>query len=215
MNETLQRGGGIQNLSIDAATDLLNRLGDAAGAQTQVLIAHINELQAAADRTLQAAQRIKDETASIQDQIDQINGNEAGIEDRRHAKKLADLQAEADANGTASTFEYRHLTDLENQLHDLKLKNLQSEGKGGGSGGGGVGGLSNGGGGVGAPPRPGGNAPAPQPGPAPTSSTPAPSIHTTINAVLLTGDQKSADALADLLTRRVNKNISDIQSRSR
>lgn len=65
------------------------------------------------------------EAASLQDQIDQLQGNQGDIEDRRHAKALTDMKAEAEAQGTLNSAAYRNLVDLENTLHDLKLKNLQ------------------------------------------------------------------------------------------
>lgn len=127
MNDILGRGGTLATVWLDQAKFLLKNLGALAGAQAQVLTQRIAELEAVAQRTEETASRMRDEAASIQDQIDQLNGNESDIEDRRHAKKLADIKTEADASGTSNTAEYRKLVDLESQLHDLKLSNLQKQ----------------------------------------------------------------------------------------
>jgi hypothetical protein len=61
------------------------------------------------------------------DEIDQLEGNQESIEDRRDGKKLQDLAEEARAAGTQNSQGYRDLVDLENRLHDLKVRNLQKQ----------------------------------------------------------------------------------------
>jgi TP901 family phage tail tape measure protein len=211
LNQELERGTGLQDLSLQDAKSLLEQLGAAAGAQTQVLVQRINELQAAADRTEQAIGRMKDEAAQAQDEIDQLQGNGKDIEERRHTKKLADLKAEADAEGTANTAAYRNLVDLENKLHALKLKNAQDQGNGtqGGSGaGGGIPGPNRG---TGPSPNVPAPAPAPSPRPAPLPQRSGPVIQQTLNVMLLSGDATSQGNFI----RFVDKELKKIADRSR
>jgi len=181
-----------------------------------ILKRRISELVQVAAVAAHTAKKMADEAASVQDEIDGLLGNDTSIEDRRHEKKLADLKAEAEASGKQNSAEYRHLIDLENQLHELKLKNIRKE-KGDNSPPPGAGGLG----------RPGGSgagsgqpAPAPAPENQPTPPPPgrassAPTIQTTMRVVLLSGDEKAANDLADLLSRRIDKNLKTIANRSR
>jgi tape measure domain-containing protein len=127
MNDQLTRTGTLADVSLDEAKFLLTNLGGLAGAQTQVLVDRINELEQAAEKTRQVAEQMANEASDLQDQIDQLQGNDSAIEDRRHQQKLADLKAEAEANNTISTAAYRNLIALEDKLHDLKLANIKSE----------------------------------------------------------------------------------------
>jgi tape measure domain-containing protein len=127
LTELLSRDANLTTISLQQAQDLLQRLGPLAGDAAQLLTQRISDLEEAARRAEETSQRMKEEADSLQDQIDQLQGNDESIEDRRHAKKLADLKAEAEANGTANTAEHRHLVELENQLHDLKLRNVQKQ----------------------------------------------------------------------------------------
>jgi len=68
-----------------------------------------------------------DEANSIQDQIDQLTGNDTDIEDRRHENALKNIEQKAEENGTLNTAEYNKLVQLENQLHDLKMANIRKE----------------------------------------------------------------------------------------
>ncbi|MBA8888905.1 tape measure domain-containing protein [Dokdonella fugitiva] len=127
LTELLSRDANLTTISLQQAQDLLQRLGPLAGDAAQLLTQRISDLEEAARRAEETSQRMKEEADSLQDQIDQLQGNDESIEDRRHAKKLVDLKAEAEANGTANTAEYRHLVDLENQLHSLKQQNLRKQ----------------------------------------------------------------------------------------
>jgi tape measure domain-containing protein len=127
MNDILSRQGTLANVSLDQAKRLLNDLGALAGAQAEVLQKRIEELEAAAEKAKEVAAQMADEAASLQDQIDELNGDDSAIEDRRHQKALDDLKAEAIANGQLGSAAYKHLLDLENQLHDLKLKHIQEQ----------------------------------------------------------------------------------------
>jgi chromosome segregation ATPase len=117
----------LTNVSLGDAQYLLSTLGPLAGGAAQLLAQRIDELQAAADRAADAASRMRDEAASMLDEIDQLEGNQESIEDRRHDKKLQDLAEEAQAAGTQNSQGYRELVDLENRLHDLKVRNLQKQ----------------------------------------------------------------------------------------
>jgi tape measure domain-containing protein len=101
-------------------------------------------LEQAADRTRQLADEAKqakqaydDLSASIQDQLDEAEGNQAGIEERRHEKALQNLQDEAKAAGQLNSAQYNQDVANENKLHQLKLKNLKDQDKGSGGNGGG------------------------------------------------------------------------------
>jgi len=132
LNERLSQSAQLTNLSLDEAKYLLSTLGPLAGGAAGLIERRIQELTEAASKAEAAANRMKDEATDLQDQIDQLLGNDLSIEDRRHAKKLADLEAEARANGTLNSAEYRQLIDLENKLHALKMANIRKEKGGGG-----------------------------------------------------------------------------------
>ncbi len=127
MNDELFRTGTLANVSLEDAKFLLNSLGVLAGAQTEVLRKRIEELTQAAQHAEEVAKKMADDAASIQDQIDQLQGNDTAIEDRRHAKKLKDLEDEAKADGSERTDAYRNLIELENKLHTLKMQNIQTQ----------------------------------------------------------------------------------------
>jgi hypothetical protein len=92
MNDILSRQGTLANVSLDQAKDLLTNLGALAGAQAEVLQKRIEDLTAAAERAKEVADQMADQAASIQDQIDELNGDDTSIEDRRHQKALDDLK---------------------------------------------------------------------------------------------------------------------------
>ncbi len=143
LREELGRYGTLQNVSLGTAQVLLLQIGHLIGAQAQVLQDRNRELQQAAEQAQQTANRMAEQAASVQDQIDQLAGNEGDIEQRRHERRLADLRAEAEATGTLNTAAHRQIVDLENELHRLKMKNLREQGQAsGGSGGGSLGGGS-------------------------------------------------------------------------
>ena len=163
LNQILNQQGTLANVSLDQAKRLLNDLGALAGAQAEVLQRRIEQLEAAAEKAKEVADQMADQAASLQDQIDELNGNDESIEDRRHQKALDDLAAEAKANNTQYTAQYKNLVALEDQLHTLKLKHIADEAKAsgdtsagsgsasskpstGGIGGGGTGSSSSGGG---------------------------------------------------------------------
>ncbi len=127
MNDIIGRQGSLANVSLDQAQYLLKNLGVLAGAQTEILTKRIEDLQAAAEKAKEVADKMADEASDLQDQIDEINGNNESIEDRRHQQKLDDLKSEAEADGQLNTAAYKHLIDLENQLHALKLKNIADQ----------------------------------------------------------------------------------------
>jgi len=132
LNERLSQSAQLTNLSLDEAKFLLSTLGPLAGGAAGLIERRIQELTEAASKAEAAASRMKGEAQDLQDQIDELLGNDLSIEDRRHAKKLADLEAEARANGTLNSAEYRQLVDLENKLHALKMANIRKEKGGGG-----------------------------------------------------------------------------------
>lgn len=127
MSDEIVRSGSLQSTSLEEAKRLLESMGGLVNGHTQLLTQRINELENAALRAEQVAGRMANEAASIQDQIDQINGDDASIEDRRHERKLADLKAEAEAAGQLGTAAYLELVALENKLHDLKVSNIRKQ----------------------------------------------------------------------------------------
>lgn len=141
----------------------------------------------------------------FQNQLDQLNSDIAGEtgdgktqEDIRHDQKLRDLKDEFQVQGTLTAQQYQQLLKAENDLHNIKLKNLKADeaaqkaaddkkkaddAKNPPPG---------------APTPPGPPAPpAPPPPPKPLPPpAPAPrdTLQVVINAVLLSGDQASANA---------------------
>lgn len=206
LNEELVRSGTLQNVSLADAKYLLETLGGLIGGSAQILATRINELEAAAQQAEDVARRMADEAASLQDQIDQLEGNANAIEDRRHQRKLADLRAEAEAEGLSHAAAYRNLVDLENKLHELKVKNLRDE----------------------ANARSRATAPANERSSNMDSSRPArqenrnaaerdppqympstqyraPAANVVLNAVLLSGNRAAVDELAELLVRPIRE----------
>jgi hypothetical protein len=163
--------------------------------------AKVEQLKEQAQQAKDALESIGD---SLADQIDEILGNQQDIEQRRFENQLEQIKEEAEIAGTLNTAEYNKLIDQAKKLHDLKMQqikdeqNAQKKGDQGGPdepnppNGGGNGGGSGGGSGGG-----GGRA--------------APAAAVTVNAVLLSGDQKAVDDL----TRRIKKGLTDIDNRSR
>jgi len=127
MNDILSRQGTFANVSLDEAKDLLKNLSALAGAQTEVLQKRIEDLEAAAERAKEVADQMADEAASIEDQIDELNGDDTAIEDRRHLKALQDIKDEATKNNTLNTAAYNNLVKLGDQLHALKLKHIKEQ----------------------------------------------------------------------------------------
>ena len=110
----------------------------------------LQPLQAALEAAAQRAQQLVDQIAQANDQLNQLasdtqdaldeeEGNQTAIEDRRHQKELDDLQAAAKAANQLNSQIYLQAVQQENQLHQLKLKNLAAQqaaqnGSGSGSG---------------------------------------------------------------------------------
>jgi hypothetical protein len=135
----------------------------------------LQPLQAALEAAAQRAQQLVDQVkqandafnqlaSDTQDALDEQEGNQQAIEDRRHQKELDDLQDAAKAANQLNSQTYLQAVANENKLHALKIANIQSEQaaqNGGASpngsapspqsngGLGGGGGSSNGGGGAG------------------------------------------------------------------
>ncbi len=127
LNAEIAKGYTYQTVSLGVAKQALEQLGPLLGAGEQILRQRIEALNDAAERAKQVAQDMADQAADLQDQIDQEQGKQDDIEDRRHAKKLADIKEEAELNGTLNTAAYRKLIELENELHDVKMKNIKKQ----------------------------------------------------------------------------------------
>ena len=127
MNQIIAQQGSLANVSLDQAKFLLTNLGALAGAQTEVLTKRIQDLEAAAEKAQEVAQQMADQASDIQDQIDEFNGNDEAIEDRRHEKSLDDIKTEAEKNNTLNTAAYQNLIKLEDQLHALKLAHIKEQ----------------------------------------------------------------------------------------
>ena len=151
---------------------LADTIKDGTGNFTLLGNQDLSGLRQAADAAIQKMQQLKDEAKaadeqissigqSLQDQIDQINGNQLDIEKRRYEDQLAQLKELAKTSGDLNSQEYRDAVARAEKLHKLKLQQLRDEAKaqrdntsssstsGGGSGGGGSGGGSSAGGGAG------------------------------------------------------------------
>jgi tape measure domain-containing protein len=164
----------------------------------------VNAIITGVDENLQkqeeALRKFNDELNDLQSQLASAQGDDVSVENLRHEKKMQDIKDEQDL----TLAQRRQLEDLEEKLHEANLKrikdeqNAQKKGDQGGPdepnppNGGGNGGGSGGGSGGG-----GGRA--------------APAAAVTVNAVLLSGDQKAVDDL----TRRIKKGLTDIDNRSR
>lgn len=127
INQEIFRMGDLQSLSLDRAKQLLQSLGNLSIAQADALRQRINELQAVADRAQQVADNMAREADALQDQIDQLRGNEADVEERRHERRLEELRAEAEAAGQLNTAEYNRVVQLEKELHELRTNNLREQ----------------------------------------------------------------------------------------
>jgi TP901 family phage tail tape measure protein len=91
-------------------------------------------LEAAAQRAQQLVDQVKAANDALnqlaqdtQDALDQEEGNDTAIEDRRHQKELDDLQAAAKAANQLNSQVYLQAVQQENQLHALKLKNIAAQ----------------------------------------------------------------------------------------
>lgn len=213
LNEALSRGVTYQTLDLSSARFILEQIGPLIGAGAQILQQRLNDLSAAAEKAQQVADQMANEANDLQDQIDQLEGNDTGIEDRRHAQKLADLKAEAEANGTAGTAAYNQLVQLEDKLHTLKLQNIKKEQQASGSG---VNSSDAGGGFTTRPNESQSNGAQTQtqntPSPAPSPQPPAPShtLNTSVNVVLLSGDAAARKQLAALLVRDIDSGLKQL-----
>lgn len=98
----------------------------------------LQPLQAALEAAAQRAQQLVDQVKAAndalnqlaqdtQDALDQEEGNDTAIEDRRHQKELDDLQAAAKAANQLNSQVYLQAVQQENQLHALKLKNIAAQ----------------------------------------------------------------------------------------
>jgi tape measure domain-containing protein len=115
------------------------------------------------ERAVEAKQELSDMASSIQDQIDQANGDQVSIEQRRFENQLKQIKDLAEQSGTLNSEEYRKAVERAKELHDINLRNIRDEAdakkaadsgtsttnSGGGNAGGGPGGGTNSGGGGG------------------------------------------------------------------
>jgi hypothetical protein len=65
--------------------------------------------------------------SSFQDQIDQINGNQADAEDRQFQKTLEDIRQKAEEGGVLDSQAYRDAVARATSLHELKLKQIKEQ----------------------------------------------------------------------------------------
>lgn len=64
---------------------------------------------------------------SLQDQIDQLRGNNEAIERRRYEQQLEDLRALAEESGNLNSAEYNEAVRRAKELHDLKMRQLRDQ----------------------------------------------------------------------------------------
>lgn len=165
---------------------------------------------------LRQEQILKDFNSQINDlqsQLASANGDDTEVENLRHAKKIADIQAETDL----SSAQRRKLEDLEEQIHEANLRRIKQENDArnagnpnapGGGGGtnpnaGGTGDGSGGGSGI-----PGGGGTQPR---SPTQA-PQPTLHIEIKADTIIGG--TPKQVADQLAKLIFPSLQQIQRRS-
>jgi tape measure domain-containing protein len=73
--------------------------------------------------------RLKATEQDLLDQIAQENDDDEASEDARHKKALQDIKDEATLDGALNVQEYNKLKKLEDELHELKLKNIKEQQK--------------------------------------------------------------------------------------
>jgi hypothetical protein len=91
-------------------------------------------LEAAAQRAEQLAEKTKEDidafdqlAQSAQDALDEEEGNQDDLEDRRHQKQLDDLKAAAEAAGKLNSQQHLAAVAAENKLHALKMADIQKQ----------------------------------------------------------------------------------------
>jgi chromosome segregation ATPase len=95
----------------------------------------LSQLQSALGRVNQQMQTLNQTAAStlsnLKDQLDQLQGDEAAIEKRDYQAKKAEYTAELaqakQLGDRKATAEYQQSLDLLNQIHAIKLKNIQAD----------------------------------------------------------------------------------------
>lgn len=92
--------------SADAVADRVRRIGEEAA---------------------ESERQLADMAASFQDQIDQINGNQAAIENRRFQQDLERLEELRRATGEAQNSEYNQAVAAAERLHQLKLSQIREQ----------------------------------------------------------------------------------------
>jgi tape measure domain-containing protein len=97
------------------------------GPLQQALEAAAQRAQQLVDQVKQANDALNQLAQDTQDALDEEEGNQTAIEDRRHQKELDDLQAAAKAANQLNSQVYLQAVQQENQLHALKLKNLAAQ----------------------------------------------------------------------------------------
>jgi tape measure domain-containing protein len=79
------------------------------------------------EEAIASKRQLADLASSFQDQIDQINGNQTAVENRRFQNDLARIEALREASGNANSSEYSDAVAAAERLHALKLKQLREQ----------------------------------------------------------------------------------------
>ena len=79
------------------------------------------------ERQIEQLARLKATEQDLLDQIAQAKGDDLKQEDARHKKVLDNLKAEATTQDGFDQQAYNRLKKLEDQLHELKLKNIREQ----------------------------------------------------------------------------------------
>jgi len=114
--------------SIQAGTYQVGLLGQQDLAPLQAALtaakARVDALKAASEA---AQQQLADMGAQLQDDLDNANGNQEAVENRRYQTQLANLQGLAKTAGQLNSAQYQ--TDVANAtaLHALNMKNLETQ----------------------------------------------------------------------------------------
>lgn len=129
--------GGVDNLSaglVEIAEAARNGQSEFALLGAQDLGPLASSADAVAERVRQIGEAAKeserqlaDMASSFQDQIDQINGDQAAIENRRFQQDLERLEELRRATGEAQNSEYNQAVAAAERLHQLKLSQIREQ----------------------------------------------------------------------------------------
>ncbi|MBN8740736.1 MAG: phage tail tape measure protein [Xanthomonadaceae bacterium] len=115
-------------IAIDSGTGSFDLLGRQELGPLQAAIEAARAKTAALQQQAkQATESLRNMAQSTQDEIDRLRGNEASIEDRRHQARMQEIQDEAALAGETGSQAAQDALAAENELHALRMANIQKE----------------------------------------------------------------------------------------